>query len=116
MPRRVKAADAGVLDQQTEQRDAEGCDEQPEPEVAEQSYNADQEIRADGEERAVREVRDVEHARDERQAEAHQGVQHPGRDPVEDLAEEEVQRREKINGVRSTFPATPARPAPGWKC
>jgi hypothetical protein len=35
----------------------------------------------------MREVGDVQYARDERQAEAHQGVQHPGRDPVEDLPE-----------------------------
>src|SRR5262249_1520795 len=100
VPGRVKAPDAGVLDRDAEQRDAERGHEEPEPEVANGADDRDEEIGADGEERAVREVREVEDAGDEREPEPHQGIQHARRDPVEDLAEEEVQF-----GVRATIPS-----------
>jgi hypothetical protein len=87
VPGGVEAAHARVLDEQAEDRDTQRGNQQSEPEIAQRCRDRDQKIRAHGEQRAVGEVGDIEHARDERQAEAHQGVQHPGGDPVEDLPE-----------------------------
>src|SRR5688572_19530433 len=91
VPRRVKPADPGVLDQQAEQRDPERSKDEGHPEVTDSIDRRDGQVRAHGEQRAVGEVGNVQDPRDQREAEPHQGVQHPRRDPVQDLAEEKIQ-------------------------
>jgi hypothetical protein len=88
----VEAANPGVFDDEAQERHSDWGQEQANPEIPDEADHRDQEVGANGKERAMREVRDVEHARDERKPEPHQGVQHPGRDPVKDLAEKEIQK------------------------
>src|SRR5262245_35426065 len=92
VPCRVEPAYARVLDREPEQRHSERGQHEAEPEITQGGDRGDGQVRAHGEERAMREVGNVEYPRDQRESQPHQGVQHPRGDPVQDLAEKEIQR------------------------